>query len=253
MALEIRKKYNISMKLPEKISPCPIVEAIVEIRFQPSLPLDAVFGMVYSAVKDDFSTTEKLPILQLPEAVRDQDPNLRYKPHYRLKGEKFLMNVGSRVLSVINTGDYIGWDKFFEKIKSVLVKIEPLKIMDKIVRIGIRYVNFFEDLDIYDKINLKINFHDQPFAAKQKTFKALMDKSPFISNLQLVNNNQVNVKGQIETGSVLDSDNYIENLNGIPYSDLEKVINAGHLVEKEIFFSLLTDEYINTLNPVYKD
>jgi len=241
------------MKLPEKISPCPIVEAIVEIRFQTTFPTDAVFGMVYSAVKDDFLKVEKLPILQLPEVVRDQDPNLRFKPYYRLRSGNFLMNVGSRVVSVINAGEYVGWKIFYEKIISTLNKIEPLNIAEKVLRVGIRYVNFFEDVDIYEKINLKIGFHDQPYEAKQKTFKSVIDKAPFISNLQIVNNSQLKVNGSLKQGSVLDSDNYIEDSKGIPFSELSNIIDQGHQLEKSIFFELLSTSYLESLNPVYKD
>jgi uncharacterized protein (TIGR04255 family) len=69
------------MKLPKKISPCPIVEAIIEIRFDASLPGDAIFGIIYNMLKDEYTNLEKLPILELPDAIRTTDPNLMYSPH----------------------------------------------------------------------------------------------------------------------------------------------------------------------------
>ncbi len=241
------------MKLPEKISPCPIVESIVEMRFNTTLPLDAVFGMVFTAVRDRFPTVENLPILQLPEAIRDQDPNLRYKPHYRLKGDTFLLNVGPRVVSVINPGEYAGWEKFFTEIKEVVLRFEPLSIADRILRLGVRYVNFFEDIDIYDKIKLRIDLDNEPFQSKQKTFRALMDKPPFTSSLQLVNNSQLSIEGYMRNGSVLDSDNFIEDECGIPMSKLQQLIDEGHSLEKRIFFELLEDDFLRSLKPIYKE
>jgi len=58
------------MKIPKKIDPCPIVEAIVEIRFDSNLPGDAIFGVIYNQFKEDYPKFTKLPILQLPEAIR---------------------------------------------------------------------------------------------------------------------------------------------------------------------------------------
>jgi uncharacterized protein (TIGR04255 family) len=36
--------------MPIKITPCPIVEAIIEIRFTTMLPSEAIFGIIYNAV-----------------------------------------------------------------------------------------------------------------------------------------------------------------------------------------------------------
>ena len=93
------------MKLPKKISPCPILEAIIEIRFSTTLPEDAseaFFGLVYQEISDEYPGIERLPILQLPEAVRNMDDSLKYQPYYRLKGDKFLINLSPRVFGLIN-------------------------------------------------------------------------------------------------------------------------------------------------------
>jgi len=72
------------MKLPLKISPCPIVEALLEIRFTTVIHPDAVFGLFYNALKSDFPKVDNLPILQIPDALRATDPNLKYKPLYKI-------------------------------------------------------------------------------------------------------------------------------------------------------------------------
>ena len=71
------------MRLPKALDPSPIKEAVVEIRFETPLPSEAVFGVVYNAIHDGYPELEKLPILQVPEAVRAADPNLMFQPHYR--------------------------------------------------------------------------------------------------------------------------------------------------------------------------
>ena len=52
---------------------------------------------------------------------------------------------------------------------------------------------------------------------------------------------------------LLDSDNYIEDSKGIPFSELSNIIDQGHQLEKSIFFELLSTSYLESLNPVYKD
>ena len=91
------------MQLPKVISPCPIIEAIVEVRFDASIPSDAIFGVVYNEFKNDFpKKPESLPITQLPEQIRNNEPNLLYKPHYRLSDSTFLLHVGQKVISIIH-------------------------------------------------------------------------------------------------------------------------------------------------------
>ena len=50
---------------PSKISPTPIVSAAIEIKFNISCPIDAVFGMIYSVVKDKYPLYEVLPIANI--------------------------------------------------------------------------------------------------------------------------------------------------------------------------------------------
>jgi hypothetical protein len=48
-----------SVHLPEKIENCPIVEAVFEIRYSSKYPEDAIFGVLYAAVKDFFTEKPK--------------------------------------------------------------------------------------------------------------------------------------------------------------------------------------------------
>ncbi|MFH2124995.1 MAG: TIGR04255 family protein, partial [Pseudomonadota bacterium] len=67
--------------LPKKITPCPLLEAVSEIRFSSKIEGAAVFGMLYEKLKSDYpGDVKKLPILQLPEQVRASEPSLKFKP-----------------------------------------------------------------------------------------------------------------------------------------------------------------------------
>ena len=72
------------MRLPKSISPCPIREAIAEVRFESNVPADAVFGIVYQALQKDFPKSEALPIVALPTLIRDATTDFVFQPHYRL-------------------------------------------------------------------------------------------------------------------------------------------------------------------------
>ena len=51
-----------TIKLPKKITPCPILEAVVELRFDPSVEEGVVTGLVFSQMKGKFPKLERLPL-----------------------------------------------------------------------------------------------------------------------------------------------------------------------------------------------
>ena len=51
------------MRLSKEISPCPIIDAILEIRFIPNIHPNAVFGLIYNTLRNDFPNVENLPII----------------------------------------------------------------------------------------------------------------------------------------------------------------------------------------------
>ncbi len=239
------------IKLPKKINPCPIIESIVELRFDSQIPQDAIFGIVYNEFKKEYSNLQELPILQLPEMVRKTDPNLRYKPYYKLTSEdnKFIFQIGGRVYSLINTRPYDGWAIFFGKIKDLISRLKKMSIIDYYTRIGIRYINGF-DFNILEKVNLSINLSDTNLKDYESAIRINVPSNKFISTLQVINDALIKKIDTVTNikGSVIDIDTYIEN----PKNDIVKNIEEGHLEEKKLFFSLLNEEFINKeLNPEY--
>ncbi len=234
------------MNLPKSIDPCPILEAIIDIRFTTEIHPSAVFGLIYNAIKKDFPKTESLPILQLPESVRLKDPGLKFKPHYKVSNKNYLVQIGPDVLSINIIPEYSGWSKFSETIFDVLEKIRKTKIIEKITRIGIRYINFFEN-DIFDDINLKVCIDDDVIQYKNTVIRTEIEQEEFSSTLQIANN----AKHNDRKGSILDIDTFLEyNLDAF-FEKKEEIINKGHLKEKELFFSLLKEKALKKLNPKY--
>ncbi|HOX74846.1 MAG: TIGR04255 family protein [Candidatus Methanofastidiosum sp.] len=234
------------MKLPLKISPCPIVEALLEIRFTTVIHPDAVFGLFYNALKSDFPKVDNLPILQIPDALRATDPNLKYKPLYKISNKDFVVQIGSDVFSINSMPDYFGWSIFSERIFDVLHRIEELKIINSINRLGIRYINFFEG-NIFDNINLKICINDEGINYKNTVIRTEMAQDTFISTLQIANN----ISNKKQFGSIIDIDTFKDNDLTDFFRVKETLINDGHSKEKELFFNLLKEDFLSKLNPEY--
>jgi len=243
-----------TMKLPKKITPCPILEAVVELRFSTSLFSEAIFGLMYDKVKDDYKKFEKLPILQLPEAVRENDPNLKYQPHYKLMSDDYMLQIGTHVISLVHPMNsqkiYKGWGEFSKEAKTVFQKAYKLGVLGTVERLGVRYINFF-DGDVFGDLTCSF---EGPFKAKNRMMGVELQEGPFKVVLQIASNANVQRAGEtgIRMGSVLDIDvQYAKKIAIDTKGDLTKIMTEGHELAKKTFFSLLKEEYLKSLEPVY--
>jgi uncharacterized protein (TIGR04255 family) len=234
------------MALPKSITPCPIIDSIIEVRFSSSTHPNAVFGLIYNELHKDFGEAQNLPILQLPETLRNADPNLKFKPHYRLSNGKFTIQIGPDVLSISSNPEYAGWTDFSKVIFEVLNRVETISIIEKISRIGIRYINFF-DCDIFQNIDLNIKIGKASIPYKNTIFRTEIEQKEYFSSLQVANNASLNEK----TGSLIDIDTFrTEGLDNF-FKQKEELIHFGHEKEKELFFGLLKQDFLESLNPIF--
>lgn len=243
------------MKLPKKIDPCPIIGAVVELRFETSLIPDAVFGVIYNSIKHDYSNNpEGLPILQLPEVVRFNDPKLIYAAHYKVEKDNFVLKIGPKVIS-LNITAYNGWKNFYSEMEDIITKLKELNIITKINRLGIRVTNFFSK-KIIDKINFKVSLNQKEITENLLFRTEFYDNSSnFSSILQISDSVQILKNNESIEGSVIDIDVFSENSESLVdfFNNYETLLNTAHNVEKKLFFTLLEKKFLESLNPVYED
>jgi uncharacterized protein (TIGR04255 family) len=198
------------MSLPKKITPCPIIDACLGIRFTTDFPANAIFGIVFNAIKDDFKNVENLPILQLPGPLRQVDPSLKFQPHYKISNQKFVVQIGPDILSISSFPIYLGWMDFSDEIIRILDIISNLNILKNVLRIGYRVINFFHE-DIYKNTKISIQLNDK-----------LIDYSNTL-------------------------------LDGIAdfLKKKKNIIDQIHENEKNTFYQLLIDDFLNKFNPEF--
>jgi len=236
------------MKLPKKITPCPIIDSLLEIRFKTSIPHDAVFGIVYNSFKASYKKHEPLPILQLPEPVRRTDPNLKFQPYYRISNDNFVIQIGPNVITISSFPQYVGWLNFQEEIKKFIISLNSLSIVEEVNRIGLRVVNFFSGIDIFKNSKISIKISDEKIGLINTLFRTEYSHENSIkSTLNITNNASINLK----IGSIIDIDTFLEKAQTLTGDSIVTEIDRIHHLEKIIFFSLLKDEFLSQFNPEY--
>jgi len=245
------------MKIPISISPCPIIEAIVEVRFESQIDDGAVFGMIFNSIKDDFKKTLDLPILSLPSDVRRKDPNLMFLPWYRLESisdKNTLMQVGPRTLSIISSKvdsdwTYPGWNKFSSAINFGIQKLKESGVANTVKRVSTRYINFFEE-NILIKTNFSILLEDTKLNPLNSNLRFEIPDGDFVNIVSVGNNVIRQLDNKIERGSVIDIDTYFDKELLNFFDDHESLINKSHDIEKKMFYRIVSKDYLSSLKDV---
>jgi uncharacterized protein (TIGR04255 family) len=238
-------------KLPNKLNKCPIVDSVFEIRFESNIEQGAVFGMVYGKLRDEYPKTEELPIRKFPQEIISNDLNSIYKPHYKISNDNTLIQIGPKVLAISSFPVYQGWETYSRTIVSIIKKIDELGIIDSINRIGLRYINVFDENVFSEVLKLKINMGDKDYSNEKLVLRneiidGLYKKVISLSTATVLGGNK-----DKRIGSLIDidvsKDNEINNLLSNP----EEELTAIHLKEKTEFFNLIRKDYLIKMEPEY--
>ena len=241
------------MKFPKKISPSPIAEAVTEIRFENELPSAVIFGRLYAGLSKDFSQTEQLPILEMPAQFREMQPELKYAPHYRLKNEKFIVNIGQRIISVnrvCTKHEYSNWDEYFKVIKQVFKEVEKIGVVTETKSVSVRYINFIEQ-DVPTVLNLEIDLFQTKVTDYKELVLSFMQEIKADSKLRvnIASNAKIEAENGTREGLVVNLEAYKDSPTSM--KELAVVIDSLHTVAEEGFFTALNPKFLESLNPVY--
>jgi uncharacterized protein (TIGR04255 family) len=241
------------MNTPTRIEPSPLVEAVADVRFTSLLPPAVIFGYMYDVLKDQYTKLSDLPILQLPEEIRKMDPNFISQPHYRLEGERFVLQLGPQILNIaVLDGNYPGWTDFKSEINRIFVAFSQKKIINKITRIGLRYINFF-DLNIFNVSTFSVSFQERPLLNEKAFLRVQFSDSEFITNVQVTNDASIQRQNGHKQGSIIDIDTYCPTpeINKTEPETFDRFVEAAHQILKTKFFGGLKEEYVASFNPQY--
>lgn len=239
--------------LPSRIEKCPLIDALIEFRFEAAIAKSAVFGVIYNLIRNDYrGNVINLPILQIPEQIREVDPNLKFKPLYKIEGDKFIIQIGYDVLSISSKMPYVGWPEFSQHSLSLINKIIQEGIIKRVSRLGHRYINFFRG-DITNSLTMSFSMTEK-YVSENLLIRTDVRDGNFMNTLQFANN--ANYRPNPNTseivGSLIDIDTSREYSDNFFIENREQEINMAHECEKKLFFSLLKPTFLETLNPTFE-
>lgn len=250
------------MKIPKKITPDRIRDAIVQVFFKSDYPYELLISYIHKAFID--LKYEYIQIQQ-PSPVHptvnniegniiSQPISVNLSPLFIDKDHEVRIQLQPTMSINFNIAKkYIGWDKYFEKIKAVLDVLHSNKISISYSRVGLRYVSEFNDMDISNKVKFNYNtsFPNWEIKGSVTNLRLEEENKTVILNIAL-NHPVTNPQNpSLQFVSLIDVDVIQEYFSTTDLNHFLSIINSCHDKQKEIFFSLLTPEFLNELKPEY--
>jgi uncharacterized protein (TIGR04255 family) len=238
-------------RLPIKIDPCPIAEAILEIRFVTSESWPTLPGLLFAKIRERYPEQKDLPLVQLPEEIRRREPAFTYQPLIQFHSRDFLIQFGPRVIGLVTKSkEYLGWAALEEEMTWLVSELQQTGFVSEGERLGVRYINFFS-LDIFEKLELEVSTGKKPLAG-ELSVTSVLTRPPLTSRLLVANSAILGTGDSARHGSVLDVDVWLGSLDFDLFQNGVAKFAEAHHFEKQIFFGLLKPDFLATLNPAYE-
>ncbi len=231
---------NFRNNIPVKISPDRIKDSIIQLFFESDLPIVPSIGYFHSFL----SSRGYQYVDQNFEIDNSDKKEIKIFDHLFINSEKGIKSQVQPNFILFNCLEkYNGWTNFSKEIIECVESLMEGKIFTKINRIGIRYISEFPDNNIFDKVKLK--YECDMFSDKEDIIKINFERQ-FEDKKILLNLKQNKVQS-----ATIDVNIIKENLSIDSVPLFVTILEQIHILEKRTFFSLLTDEYLESLNPIY--
>lgn len=240
--------------LPRRIDPDAIVEAIVEVRFDPNTLPEIFLGQLLSSSALEGLRPVRLPQADIPFSAKGSDPSFRYQPSYQLEGEHELVRVGSNVLSIHRLPPNCGWEKFFPRVGEILQACWEGCGHPTVIQCGLRYINALRSdahgVNSIEDLNLSVSVGGE----------ALVDVTVSYIDTQLAGTralvrvaSEKHVNGELpkKTTFIVDVDVHTEDASLLmDTKSLLQWLQSAHTLEKQLFFNLLPDRIVEDLKEI---
>lgn len=249
------------MNLPKKIDPDNLKETVVEIKYLSELPFEILVGIFFNAFDKSFNYTNR-PLQQNPmgqgvPGSLGQEIIIKVGVPSLFFNEKISILVSPNTFVFNCLAKYIGWEDYRIEIDEALKKLMSTGHIKQCTRIGLRYISEYSDRDLKDCIKYDFTFGLPDIQSETSAFRSefMYKEIKVILNL---NNKVPVVKQQSSTKqtetiktSIIDIDIIAEKQETKTLKELLSVIENNHTIEKEIFFGMLKEDYLQSLQPQY--
>jgi uncharacterized protein (TIGR04255 family) len=209
-------------------------------------------GLLFAQIREKYPEQNNLPVAQLAEEARRQNPALMLLPQIQFLSNSFVIQLGPRVVSLgTKLNAYPGWSAVAEELGWLVERLKAAGFIGETERLGARYIDFFGG-DIFNDLRLGLQINEQPLQGLQTDITTLLHRDALAVRLHVSNGAIVATKDGPASGSILDIDAWFGSLDADLFGNgLARFAEAHHAI-KGMFFGLLKPEMLSKLSPTYE-
>jgi uncharacterized protein (TIGR04255 family) len=241
-------------KIPNRIEPDAIIEALFEMRFEMESIPEVLFGRLVDNPTWKAWEQRRLPAYDLPAPIRQADENLRYQPVFELNdvAANSSIRIGSQVLSYHQRAPYGSWALFESRVGAAITQLFDKAQQIKVLRLGVRYINALErkahGITGVNDLDLNVQVAGESFD-ESLNINLLLSPSPEMAcMLRVATPDFVQGIYSPDTSVLVDVDVYTkQSFAGSTETAVKDWFVSAHQKAKEYFFALLTEKTIKEL------
>lgn len=245
-------------KIPVRLKKEPLLEAIWEIRFSgaKSSAADLLPGMLFKALPGRYGNIVRLPVADIPALIVEHDRNLRYAPKIRLENGNQAIQIGEHVVSLSCRRPYSGWNQFSADIRDLAKAVQDTNLIETLERFSLKYIDLIEleqPLGL-NCLNLALKLGEHEISTKPVQLRTEIKGNGLVHIVQIVSPSEVTLpgtEGRLK-GVLLDIDTIKPLVEQESWDSLDQRLDDVHAACKKMFFSLLTPETVDKLEPEYE-
>jgi uncharacterized protein (TIGR04255 family) len=247
-------------KIPTKLGKEPLIDVICGVNFDSDIHAETLLpGLLLQKLVGKQPKFETLPMAQLPQTVRDSDPNLKNAPLMRIVvDDQFTILIGSKWLGVGCQMPYAGWSAFSEMILIVFKVLSDLPSVNSVDRHSLKYVDFIKSQDgntePLSRFNLKIEIANRILSNQTTHLRTEIAESPFLHAITIIYPATATQPDRPAIdGLLVDVDTHrIERFTLNDFlAQLPVLLEEIHTANKAFFFDLLSEAGLQELEPQY--
>ncbi len=244
-------------KIPVNLKKEPLLEAVWEIRFnsEKSSIAELIPGLLFNSLNEQYTNIIRLPTADIPARIVEHDPNLRYVPKIRLDGGNRAVQIGEHVVSLSCRRPYSGWKAFATDIRALIGLLRDFKLIDKLERFSLKYIDLIE-LNHPPNIrclNLELKLGENEINIQPVNLRTEFEVGSFIHIVQIQSPAEVTLLNLADklTGVLVSTDTIYMMKENEFWDDIEIHLDAAHSASHKFFFSLLSVDSLEKLEPEY--
>ncbi|MEX2382024.1 MAG: TIGR04255 family protein [Opitutales bacterium] len=237
--------------LPVRISPCPILKAVLELRFVTTEDWSVLPGLLFGFLRGRYPHNQPLSLAEMPKDVRQADRAFTYKPLIQFENDQFVIHFGPRMLSLSTKGNYPGWTYLREEMSWLLDAVKAAGFIAEGERLGLRYVDFFEE-DLFKILAVKVFFNETHVVGPELSITKILHYEKFRARLLMNDSVTVQSDQMVRKGGIFDLDVWLGPQDFQLFEDGLDRFDDAHRLSKKVFFGLLEPSFLEKLNPQYE-